>query len=520
MLEPLAVDPFEGEIFAGRYLVENFVGEGAMGRVYRARHTRMSKRFAIKIMFGDLAADSTMRARFATEAEAASRLEHPNVVSVVDFGETVGGLVYMVMEFVEGARLSTLIDEGPMNEARVRSLVRQISLGLQHAHDKGLVHRDLKADNVVVVNQEGVETPKIIDFGIAMLADAASGPGRLTAVGVVIGTPAYMSPEQACGEKIDHRSDLFSLGLLTYEMLAGKKPFDGHPFEVARQNVAATPPAIGDRTPGVKVDPTFEELIFQMLAKPREERPATAQAIVEAIDAMATPDGALERAFVGPPASRDVSGTRGVPQPTGELDLSTERPQIAGVSRRAVGWIAGAGLAAAAIVAVILVSNTEAVPTPQPEAPAIAQENAAPPIAPDTPAHAEAAAPAVEEPIDPAIDPDEPVFEDTAENGDKKRTKRVVRRAKGVKLTVENDEPPPAPEEPFREIAPGEVTARYAKVGQSLGQLDVKKNKKAAALQEQYLALPYGESMKNSALRPKLMRDLDRIEAEARRLRR
>lgn len=321
-LAPLVDDPFVGQVFAGRYAIEALVGEGAMGRVYRARHTRMSKRFAVKIMFGDLASDATMRARFQSEAEAASRLDHPHVVSVVDFGDTVGGLVYMVMDFVEGVSLARLLEVagGPLSEARARVLLRQIALGLQHAHDRGLVHRDLKTDNIVVVETEGHEVARIIDFGIAMFSDAAPGPAKLTAVGVVIGTPAYMSPEQACGEKIDHRSDLFSLGIVAYEMLAGKKPFDGHPFEMARQNIASTPPPLAVRTPGVRVDPQLEAMVFRLLAKSRDDRYPIAQAFVDALDGVLSPEFEPTLKLTAPVPAAALTPRRS------DVDLSAERP--------------------------------------------------------------------------------------------------------------------------------------------------------------------------------------------------
>ncbi len=375
-LQVLVDDPFVGQVFAGRYAIEALAGQGAMGRVYRARHTRMSKRFAVKIMFGDLASDSTMRARFQSEAEAASRLDHPHVVSVVDFGDTVGGLVYMVMDYVEGLSLARLIDQasGPMPEPRVRALLEQIALGLQHAHDRGLVHRDLKTDNVVVVESEGEELARVIDFGIAMFADAAPGPAKLTAVGVVIGTPAYMSPEQACGEKLDHRSDLFSLGIVAYEMLAGRKPFDGHPFEMARQNIASTPPPFHERAPLAIVSPELEAIVFRLMAKSREDRFPSAQALVEALRGHGAPlaeqleptlrlpaptrgsstarGPALARGASAVPAPRSASTTSPHPRGrTSELDLSAERAVERRSGSGALAWVAAGVLVVGAAVA-------------------------------------------------------------------------------------------------------------------------------------------------------------------------
>lgn len=529
VLEPLVTDPFLDQVFAGRYVIESLVGEGAMGRVYRARHTRMSKRFAVKIMFGDLAADAHMRARFSAEAEAASRLDHPNVVSVVDFGETVTGLIYMVMEFVEGKSLARLIEEGPMDEARVRAMTRGICLGLQHAHDRGLVHRDLKADNVVVVNSEGIEVPKIIDFGIAMLADAASGPGRLTAVGVVIGTPAYMSPEQACGEKVDHRSDLFSLGLLCYEMMAGKKPFDGHPFEVARQNVAATPPSLAQRTPGLRVDPAFEDLIFQLMAKKREERPPSAQAVVDAIDTMATPEGALERNFVL--SSQASLGDTA-------LDFADERPARA---RPRMGLLfTGVAIAAVAAVALLFwptspveeISAAPAGPTRGAAVVALDSKGDAPPSPPPevaTPGTEEAApANEAESPIE--IEEEEPQASDGSGRLRKVDRRRTSKGGKSrIKITEEEDEitlppaatPPAATPPPdSKEIGASDITRRYREVSGLVAAYAQRKGKAGAKnYEERLFSIAYAEALRNAGLRPRVMADLDRLEADLRRSR-
>lgn len=392
-LAPLVEDPFVGQVFAGRYAIEALVGEGAMGRVYRARHTRMSKRFAVKIMFGDLASDATMRARFQSEAEAASRLDHPHVVSVVDFGDTVGGLVYMVMDFVEGVSLARLLEEagGPLPEARARVLLRQIALGLQHAHDRGLVHRDLKTDNIVVVENEGEEVARIIDFGIAMFSDAAPGPAKLTAVGVVIGTPAYMSPEQACGEKLDHRSDLFSLGIVAYEMLAGKKPFDGHPFEMARQNIASTPPPLAVRTPGVRVDPQLEAMVFRLLAKNRDDRYPIAQAFVDALDGVLSPEFEPTLKLTAPVSAAALTPRRSDVDLSAERPLANPPPRSRAVAGLGLGLVLVAGGAGAAWWA-----SGRAEPPPPPLA---AAELTPAPLAPAPDPTPQATAPA------PAVDP-------------------------------------------------------------------------------------------------------------------
>jgi serine/threonine protein kinase len=283
VLEELSGDPLAGSSFADRYVIEECVGEGGMGRVYRARHQRMSRLFAVKVLFGDHAADTKMRQRLAREAEAASRLSHPNVISVVDFGETEAGLLYLVMDYIDGPTLAQVVErEAPLQRERVIRIARDCARGLAHAHSKGLIHRDFKADNVLITEDSGEEVAKIVDFGIAMLNEPSKSR-KLTTEGMVLGTPAVMAPEQAVGEKVDHRTDLFSLGIVMYEMMAGVLPFDGSPLEIARQNLASRVPRIADRVPGLWVDPELEALAVSLMAKRPEDRPQRAKDVLKAL---------------------------------------------------------------------------------------------------------------------------------------------------------------------------------------------------------------------------------------------
>ncbi|MEM9488612.1 MAG: serine/threonine-protein kinase [Myxococcota bacterium] len=285
-LQPLEGDPLLGMTFADRYVIEACIGEGGMGRVYRARHKRVSRRFAVKVLFGDLAADGRMQTRFANEAEAASRLTHRNLVSVQDFGETPERQLYLVMDYVEGISLKSLIaEQAPLEASRAANLLRQMAGGLRHAHESGLVHRDFKPENVIISRDDEGELAKILDFGLARIVDASgSHLGQsLTTEGLVMGTPAYMSPEHATGEKIDHRTDLFSLGVVLYEMLSGNLPFDGTPFEIARRNVTAKPPPISERTPGLIVDSHLELLAFRLMAKSPDKRFPDAVGILQSL---------------------------------------------------------------------------------------------------------------------------------------------------------------------------------------------------------------------------------------------
>jgi hypothetical protein len=280
-------DPLLGRVIGGRYQIESFIGEGGVGRVYAARHTRMSRRFAIKVPFGELAHDEKMRRRFFREADSAGRLSHRNVVGVLDVGETDEGLVYMALDLVEGRPLTATIErDAPLRRERVVSLFRQILEGVAHAHDRGLIHRDLKPDNIVVeTDTAGVETVRVVDFGIAIPEDIEAR-GRLTTEGIVVGTPYYMAPEQATGGALDARSDLFALGLILYEMLSGVTPFSGDPVVVVRRLVRDRPPRIRERVPGLEVEPALESLAFWLLEKDPAKRPASARDVIAVLDEM------------------------------------------------------------------------------------------------------------------------------------------------------------------------------------------------------------------------------------------
>jgi len=277
-----------GEVLANRYRIESRLGGGAMGEVFKARHVKMGRPFAVKVLHQRLLEDPKILQRFEREAELAGRLHHPNVIGVVDVGETAGGSRYMVMDFAEGADLATLLGEAPMPPARIVNLVRQLLEGLFHAHEQGLIHRDFKPENVIVERDDhGVEVPRIVDFGIAILREGSDGSdstGRLTTNGLVLGTPHYMAPEQAVADPIDHRIDLFALGIVVYELLCGKLPFDGTGVEIARANLLLDPPPIAQRVPYLEVDPLLEAFARRLMAKKRELRPPTAKAARELLE--------------------------------------------------------------------------------------------------------------------------------------------------------------------------------------------------------------------------------------------
>ncbi len=300
MLEHYDRDPLVGSIVAEHYQIDALIGEGGMGRVYRAHHVRLQHRqFAIKVLIGDLATTVEMRMRFAHEADAASRLDHPNVVPVVDFGCTAEGLMFLAMELVAGPTLAEVIAAcGPIDPVRVIAIARQLCLGLAHAHECGLVHRDFKPDNVIVGLSDGVELPRIVDFGLAIDNDDLAT--RLTTAGVALGTPIYASPEQTHNEPVDRRADLFALGVTLYEMLAGTTPFDGGALEIMHQNATSQPPPLAVRG-GAVVPIALEDLVRRLMSRRPADRFASATEVIAALDLVAAVD---QIAIAAPPLPR------------------------------------------------------------------------------------------------------------------------------------------------------------------------------------------------------------------------
>lgn len=282
------VDPLIGSTVGGHYEIEALIGIGAMGRVYRAHHSRLlKKRYALKVLFGELTASPTMRMRFAHEAESASKLEHPNIVGVLDFGCTEAGLMYLVMDLVEGPTLGTLIDQGPMQPPRVIAFARPLCAGLAHAHARGIVHRDFKPDNILVAGDPGHETLRIADFGLAIsVKDDDEDDARLTASGVLC-TPTYAAPEQLLGKDIDHRADLYALGVTMYEMLTGGVlPFARGSQEVMLWKVTTEWPAVSGRAP--KAPAALGDLIRRLLVREPSGRPGSATEVLETLDRIAS----------------------------------------------------------------------------------------------------------------------------------------------------------------------------------------------------------------------------------------
>jgi serine/threonine protein kinase len=278
-------DLLVGRTIAGKYVVEDLIGSGAMGAVFRARQVALDKTVAIKVMHGETADDPAFAARFQREARAASRLNHPNSIQILDFGAEPDGLLYIAMEYLNGRSLhSVLREEWPLAPARVADILMQTLAALAVAHDMGVVHRDLKPENVMVLrgtDDDGrpKDIVKVCDFGIAKITDPRAyrgsgerdSEGPVTTAGFLVGTPEYMSPEQGRGEKLDPRSDLYSVGVILFEMLTRRVPFDAeNAIGIVLKHITEEPPVPSAIVPGV--DPRLDAIALRALHKFREER--------------------------------------------------------------------------------------------------------------------------------------------------------------------------------------------------------------------------------------------------------
>ncbi|MCB9527884.1 MAG: protein kinase [Myxococcales bacterium] len=281
-------DPLIGRLIDNTYLVESLIGQGAMGRVYQAQHTTLRKKVALKILRSSLVGDPTVVKRFEREALAASRLNHPNCITIYGFGSEDGGdLLWMAMEFVQGRDLGLIIaEESPLETRRVVHIMTQVCEALDEAHSANIVHRDLKPANIVCFEHRRIsDFVKVLDFGIAKIIDPEENYQPLTRDGIVCGTPAYMSPEQVQGFELDNRSDLFSLGIILYQTVTGQLPFFAESaVEVATKIVIdePTPPSKARRD--WSYPPELEAIVLKLLAKKKSDRFANAIEVKEALE--------------------------------------------------------------------------------------------------------------------------------------------------------------------------------------------------------------------------------------------
>lgn len=339
-----------GRLIDGKFTIDALIAEGGMGSVYRATQRSMNRHVAVKILHRAYSKDAVVVRRFLREAKTASRLNHPNVITLFDYGQSESGDLYLMMELLSGESLGQLLErEGALEAERAVGILAQVLDGLHHAHQAGMIHRDLKPDNIFVRPGTGRsgEFAKVLDFGVAKI-QSVEGAEALTRTGMICGTPAYMSPEQAMGTDLDARSDIYAAGIVLYECLSGLRPFDSDsPVSILLSHVNDPPPPLVGRTP---VPSTVERILLQTLAKRPEDRPASClelkERLFEALEAhsrnpeFSQPPKVDTQRGVVPPSETQLTRVEASLEPRPLNDLTTRSlpdlaPESAGRERTA-----------------------------------------------------------------------------------------------------------------------------------------------------------------------------------------
>ena len=283
-------DALIGSVIDERYRVVRRIGEGGMGIVYEVEHVVIEKRLALKVLRDDYSSRPEVVARFRQEAKSASRIGNEHIVDISDFGETPNGASYFVMELLDGEDLANVLSrEGTLPLSRAADILTQCARALAAAHAKGIVHRDMKPENIFLTKRDSrPDFVKIVDFGIAKMSDIETDgqPGRkLTKTGMIFGTPEYMSPEQAAGKQLDHRVDVYALGVIMFELLTGRVPFSGDTFMgVLTQHMFEAPPSLAQANPNVQLPEAIEIFVRRALAKDPGERFQSCEELIGALD--------------------------------------------------------------------------------------------------------------------------------------------------------------------------------------------------------------------------------------------
>lgn len=335
------------------FRIESVLGAGAFGAVYRGRQIGLDRIVAIKVPTHEIAADPVMARRFAREARAAARIAHPGVVTIHAVGELPDGRPYIAMELVDGEPLDKILADGPVPPLRALEIARQVASALSETHVADVVHRDLKPSNIVWRrDRNGDDRITLVDFGIAVCKPGTADATRLTAGGL-IGTPHYMSPEQAHGDQVDARADIYALGCIVYEMLTGDPPFDGSGFEVLLAHLGRPVPKPSDKVPGTP--PSVDELVGRMTAKKPEQRVQSADELVALIDGVLDElEGARPASPAPAPrrAKRKTAGTvKDRPEPPRATSYLEPDPPAATQPIHRLRWLF-AGVVIASVLAV------------------------------------------------------------------------------------------------------------------------------------------------------------------------
>jgi serine/threonine protein kinase len=415
----------------GSYRITSVLSVGGMGSVYRAQHELLDRPAAIKLLRPELTENDELVQRFFNEAKAATAIRHPGIVEVYDFGYTDDGLAYLVMELIDGEPLSKVIAaRGRCPELEAAQIARSIASALKAAHAKGIVHRDLKPDNVFLVpDPDGREVRvKVLDFGIAKLANPPTSDRRRTQTGVLMGTPKYMAPEQAReAGTIDHRADLYSLGCILYELLVGEPPFlaDGA-GEIIAMQLFTEPDPPSRRAP---VSAEMDQLVLRLLAKEPSDRPQTAAALMEQL-------GTIYADAVGFSSAREIVDSKSHARVSGSAhvlhDTIPSTPSVEMLAPKRSRWpllLAGAAVMIAAGVVAFFLSRT-----PEPPAAVVAPPAPAPAPAPEV----VESAPEVVPPAPQPTPPERPVV--------------VVKKKPAPKSSAKIETPAPAPKTPEKPV--------------------------------------------------------------------
>ena len=425
----------EGKLVAVRYKVLRKIGEGGMGSVYLAEHVTIQKKIALKVLLHEYARKDLIKQRFLQEAKAAAKIGHENIVDIIDFGNTPTGSLFFAMEYLEGDDLSKVLQmNGPMTWGRAKPILLQVCRALEAAHSKGIIHRDMKPENIFLEEREGKrDFVKILDFGIAKVG-LEDGGERLTRSGMVFGTPHYMSPEQAMGKKPDNRVDVYSVGVILYEMLTGEVPFNADSFMgILTRHISdkPTPP----RELREDIPQEVEAIILKALSKKPEGRYQSMAEMAVAISRVAMRDNYQTGETIPPGRSSDREGPL--------YSEPTETVTVAGTSSRR--WLAVLGLAALLLggsLAVLAYLKTERAPVARTAPPAKTELGKTAPPAKAPPAEAKpgaptkATAPASPDMGVPATVPDMTVKPRApTKAGTKRRPRRPKRPRKPTKKT-------------------------------------------------------------------------------------
>jgi tRNA A-37 threonylcarbamoyl transferase component Bud32 len=413
-------DPLLGRVISGKFRVERVLGQGAMGRVYLAEQTNLGKQVAIKVLHANMAGDAALEKRFHREAKSASILSHPNIVQTIDFGQEEG-LLFIAMELLSGRDLGQVIKkEWPFPPERLAQLVGQVLSALAEAHEKGVVHRDLKPENIMLIDVRGEDFVKVCDFGIAKLASERDGEGSaITMAGMVCGTPEYMSPEQARGDSLDGRSDLWSVAVMLYQMTTGELPFRAETaLGVVTRVLNEQPLPPSKKRPGAEIPPSLETLILRGLEKDRERRFANAtamrDALFEAVGLKRSGSGQVRARPAGAADPQMALADTGVATPSSQPALMPTQVQSGSVH----GEMAAAGAPAkklprlliagggALLLALAVVAGRPLLrPIPKEPPPAVERAVEEPRVQPPPPAPPVAIAPTVSAPVTAVVVP-------------------------------------------------------------------------------------------------------------------